>query len=71
MPEHAITIELSRAQIGRVLRTSRSVTEVAHELNINGSTSHRYISTLVMAGLLERDPISREYRLRARDNTPG
>lgn len=115
MPENRVTIELSKAQIGRVLReaikdngllglergreglefrvfpeqlddrrfsrslvlglmvlasfptdgTSRSVTEVAHELNISGSTSHRYISTLVMAGLLQRDPVSREYRLRA------
>jgi IclR-like helix-turn-helix domain-containing protein len=41
--------------------------EIARELSINPSTSHRYISTLVVAGLLERDPNTRRYRL-ARDS---
>jgi DNA-binding IclR family transcriptional regulator len=27
------------------------------------STAHRYISTLVAVGLVERDPASRRYRL--------
>ena len=45
---------------------SRSVTHVAQELDLSGSTTHRYISTLVEVGLLERDPKTREYRLAVR-----
>jgi hypothetical protein len=41
----------------------RSVTEVARELDMGASTTHRYVSTLLEVGLLERDLISREYRL--------
>jgi hypothetical protein len=113
MPEHRITIELSKAQIGQVVReateegdllslqrggerlqfraspaqlddrrcsrslllglmvlasfradgTSRAVTDVAHDLDMWASTAHRYVSTLVEVGLLERDAVSREYRL--------
>lgn len=37
--------------------------DVAGELGLNPSTSHRYISTLVVAGLVERDPQTRRYRL--------
>jgi DNA-binding IclR family transcriptional regulator len=40
----------------------RSNSEVARELGMNQSTAHRYISTLVEVGLLERDPGSRHYR---------
>lgn len=39
-----------------------SNSEVARELGMNQSTAHRYISTLVEVGLLERDPGSRHYR---------
>jgi hypothetical protein len=46
--------------------TSRSTTGVADELNIGGSTAHRYVVTLASIGLLERDPVSREYRLAVR-----
>jgi hypothetical protein len=113
MPENGITIELSKAQINRVVReasqedgilgllggleeidihtssaqmederlsrsllrglmvlasfptdgVARSVTDVAHQLGLGISTTHRYISTLVEVGVLERDPISRQYRL--------
>jgi hypothetical protein len=38
-------------------------TEVARILDINMSTAHRYIATLVAVGLLERDPVTRKYRL--------
>ncbi|MHB8241062.1 MAG: helix-turn-helix domain-containing protein [Solirubrobacteraceae bacterium] len=37
--------------------------EVARALGMNPSTAHRYISTLVAVGLLERDPDTRTYRL--------
>jgi DNA-binding IclR family transcriptional regulator len=38
-----------------------SNSEIACELGMNKSTAHRYISTLVGAGLLERNPVSRRY----------
>ena len=41
---------------------SRSVKDVARELEMGASTTHRYASTLVEVGLLERDPVSRKYR---------
>lgn len=116
MSENAITIELSAAQIRRVVRDARkddgllgllggveglhfqpspeqlddprlsrsllqglmilaafpadgagrAVTDVAHEVGMWPSTTHRYVSTLVEVGLLERDPLSREYRLAVR-----
>jgi hypothetical protein len=44
----------------------RSVTDVARELEMGASTTHRYVSTLLEVGLLERDSVSREYRLAAR-----
>jgi hypothetical protein len=37
--------------------------ELARMLGMNLSTVHRYISTLVAVGLLERDPTTRRYRL--------
>ena len=44
----------------------RSMTDVAHELDMSISTAHRYVSTLVEVGLMERDPVSRKYRLAVR-----
>jgi hypothetical protein len=37
--------------------------EIADRLGMNASTTHRYVSTLLAAGLLERDPSTRRYRL--------
>ena len=37
--------------------------EIARMLGMNPSTTHRYVSTLVAVGLLERDPTTRRYRL--------
>ena len=112
MPENGIAIELSKAQINRVVRgvagdggllglaagigglefgaaleqldderlsrsllrglmvlasfpadgSSRSLTDVAHHLDMAVSSTHRYVKTLVAVGLLEQDPVSREYR---------
>jgi hypothetical protein len=37
--------------------------DIARILDMNPSTTHRYVSTLVAVGLLERDPSTRRYRL--------
>jgi hypothetical protein len=37
--------------------------EIARRMDMNPSTTHRYVSTLVAVGLLERDPATRRYRL--------
>jgi hypothetical protein len=41
----------------------RGVVEVARELRLSPSTTHRYMSTLVAFGLLTQDPATRKYRL--------
>jgi IclR helix-turn-helix domain len=41
----------------------RGVVEVARELHLSPSTTHRYMSTLVAFGLLAQDPTSRKYSL--------
>jgi IclR family transcriptional regulator, KDG regulon repressor len=41
----------------------RGVVEVARELHLSPSTTHRYMSTLVAFGLLAQDPTTRKYRL--------
>jgi IclR helix-turn-helix domain len=41
----------------------RGVVELACELGMSPSTTHRYASTLVELGLLERCPRTRKYRL--------
>jgi hypothetical protein len=43
--------------------THRGVAEVARQLGMNNSTIHRYMTTLLEVGLLERDPQSRWYRI--------
>jgi IclR-like helix-turn-helix domain-containing protein len=42
---------------------SRGIVELARHLGMSPSTTHRYASTLVELGLLERCPKSRKYRL--------
>lgn len=39
------------------------IAELSRRLDMRTSTTHRYVSTLRAAGLLERDPVSRQYRL--------
>ncbi|MCW3018545.1 MAG: IclR family transcriptional regulator [Solirubrobacterales bacterium] len=39
------------------------IAELARTLGMNTSTTHRYVSTLLSVGLLERDPGTRRYRL--------
>jgi hypothetical protein len=38
------------------------IKDISEELELNTSTVHRYVVTLVAAGLLERDPETRRYR---------
>lgn len=40
-----------------------AVTDVAEQLKLSPSTTHRYMTTLLAAGLLEQDPRSRRYRV--------
>jgi len=42
---------------------ARGIVELARHLGMSPSTTHRYASTLVELGLLERCPKSRKYRL--------
>lgn len=39
------------------------IKDISEQLKLNTSTVHRYVLTLVAAGLLERDPDTRRYRL--------
>ena len=39
------------------------IAEIAKKLGMNSSTTHRYVSTLLAVGLLERDPATRLYRI--------
>jgi hypothetical protein len=41
----------------------RGIVELSQAAGMSPSTAHRYASTLVELGLLERDPKSRKYRL--------
>jgi Fic family protein len=41
------------------------IAELARMLDMNTSTTHRYVTTLLAVGLLERDPSTRRYRLAA------
>lgn len=38
------------------------LTEVAKQLELSPSTTHRYVGTWMAVGLLEQDPVSRRYR---------
>ncbi len=42
--------------------SERALTDVARQLGFFAGTTHRYISTWLAVGLLERDPRSRRYR---------
>jgi hypothetical protein len=39
------------------------IVELSRMLNATTSTTHRYVTTLMAVGLLERDPATRKYRL--------
>ncbi|HYM44805.1 MAG TPA: helix-turn-helix domain-containing protein [Solirubrobacteraceae bacterium] len=39
------------------------IAELARMLGMNTSTTHRYVTTLLAVGLIERDPATRRYRV--------
>lgn len=43
-------------------RPWRAIIDLAKELNMSPSTTHRYVKTLRAVGLLEQNPTTREYR---------
>jgi len=43
-------------------RPWRSIIELAHQLGMSPSTTHRYVKTLKVIGLMEQEPVTREYR---------
>jgi IclR helix-turn-helix domain len=43
-------------------RPWRAIIDLAKELEMSPSTTHRYVKTLRAVGLLEQDPTTREYR---------
>jgi hypothetical protein len=72
MPMEAVDPRMSRSLLrGLSILTcfrsdgdTRGIVEIAEELSMSPSTTHRYALTLVELGLLERCPESRKYRLR-------
>jgi IclR family pca regulon transcriptional regulator len=46
-----------------VQRPELSATQIAEATNLDRTTTHRFLSTLVEIGVLVQDPISRRYRL--------
>lgn len=43
-------------------RPWRAIIDLAKELDMSPSTTHRYVKTLRAVGLLEQNPMTREYR---------
>lgn len=43
-------------------RPWRPIIELANQLGMSPSTTHRYVKTLKRVGLMEQDPTTREYR---------
>jgi IclR helix-turn-helix domain len=48
--------------------TIRGIHEIARELRLSASTTHRYVQTLLEIGLIERDPQTRKYRIAPQTN---
>lgn|GEM_PF-1306571 len=42
--------------------SERELTDIARQLDVSASTTHRYIHTWMALGLIEQDPRSRRYR---------
>jgi IclR family transcriptional regulator, pca regulon regulatory protein len=48
------------------VRATLGIADIAREVGLNKSTTHRYVNTLAVLGYLHQDPESRKYRLGAR-----
>jgi IclR family pca regulon transcriptional regulator len=48
------------------MSSTLGIAEIAREVGLNKSTTHRYVNTLAVLGYLHQDPESRKYRLGAR-----
>jgi IclR helix-turn-helix domain len=72
---HALSSALSDPQLSQSLlrglailscygpeRQWRAIVDLAKELKMSPSTTHRYVKTLRTVGLLEQNPTTREYR---------
>jgi hypothetical protein len=72
-PEQMEDRRLSRSLLSGLLVLSSfpadgeylGIAELARMLGLNTSTTHRYVTTLLAVGLLERDSSTRRYRLAA------
>jgi predicted transcriptional regulator len=72
-PEQMEDRRLSRSLLSGLLILSSfpadgeylGIADLARLLDMNTSTTHRYVTTLLAAGLLERDSNTRRYRLAA------
>lgn len=47
----------------RPARPLLGISQLAEQLGLNRSTTHRYVSTLTSLGYLQQDPLTRRYRL--------
>jgi Fic family protein len=64
-------VRLSRSLLSGLLilsvfpadRSSLRLADISRDLDMNTSTAHRYLATLLAVGLLARDEATREYRL--------
>ncbi len=77
-PEHLKDSHLSRSLLFGLLLlaflpddpSDIAVTALARRIGASNSTTHRYLSTLVAVGLVERDPHTRRYRLASHAPVP-
>ncbi len=75
-PDHSLPTQLEDRRLSRSLLSGLlvlscfppdggylGIAELARMLKMNTSTTHRYVTTLLAVGLLERDSSTRRYRL--------
>lgn len=67
---HSLLIGLEVLSCFPLDGTERGVADIARQLDMNNSTVHRYMTTLLRVGLLERNPYTRWYRLKSGVDDP-